>query len=108
MSVAIGIFQSQNFSLMKGERSSLIPLRRKVFYSSLTSALTARFDIAVGLFAVGKIDEDTNDYPQFATLKGPPREDSSSSFNLGDLTKTIDSASDASDEEEALQAQRKD
>ena len=70
----------------------------------------ARFDIVVTMFAVGNIDEDhsTVDSPQFAEFKGASREDSTSSFNLGELTKRIHGESDEFDEEEALQTQRKD
>ena len=60
------------------------------------------------MFAAGKIDEDTVDCPRFFAFKGASREDSSSSFNLGQLAKRIHNESDGFDEEEALQAQRKD
>ena len=60
------------------------------------------------MFRVGKIDEDTVDCPRFIAFKGASREDSSSSFNLGQLTKRIHGESDEFDEEEARQAQRKD
>ena len=62
------------------------------------------------MFVVGKIDEDklTVDCPQFAAFEGATREDSSSSFNPGQLTKRIHGESDEFDEGEALQAQCKD
>ena len=60
------------------------------------------------MFRVGKIDEDTVDCPRFAAFKGASHEDSSASFNLGQLTKRIHGESDEIDEEEARQAQRKD
>ena len=60
------------------------------------------------MFRVEKIDEDTVDCPRFVAFKGASREDSSSSFNLGQLTKRIHGESDEFDEEEARQAQRKD
>ena len=60
------------------------------------------------MFWVGKIDEDTVDCPRFVAFKGASREDSPSSFNLGQLTKRIHGESDQFDEEEARQVQRKD
>ena len=60
------------------------------------------------MFREGKIDEDTVDCPQSVAFKGASREDSSSSFILGPLTKRIHGESDGFDEEEARQAQRKD
>ena len=60
------------------------------------------------MFREGKIDEDTVDCPRFVAFKGASREDSSSSFNLGQLTKRIHGESDEFVEEEARQAQRKD
>ena len=60
------------------------------------------------MFREGKIDEETVDCPRFVAFKGASREDSSSSFNLGQLTKRIHGESDEFDEEEARQAQRKD
>ena len=60
------------------------------------------------MFREGKIDEDTVDCPRFVAFKGASREHSSSSFNLGQLTKRIHGESDEFDEEEARQAQRKD
>ena len=60
------------------------------------------------MFKEGKIEEDTVDCPRFVAFKGASREDSSSSFNLGQLTKRIHGESDEFDEEEARQAQRKD
>ena len=60
------------------------------------------------MFREGKIDEDTVDCPRFVAFKGASREDSSSSFNLGQLTKRIHGESDKFGEEEARQAQRKD
>ena len=44
-----------------------------------------RLDTAVTIFDVGKIDEDTVECPQFVAFDGTSREDSSSSFNLGQL-----------------------
>ena len=84
------------------------PRRREVYYSSLTSALTARFDIVATMFAVGKIDEDTVNSLRFVAFKGASSKDSSSSFNLGQPRKRIHGESDKFDEEEAPQAQRKD
>ena len=55
---------------------------------------------------VGKIDEDTVDCLLFVAFEGVSREDSSSSYNVGQLKKRIHGESD--DEEEALQTQRKD
>ena len=86
----------------------MIPLRREVYHSSLTSASTARFDFVVTMLAVGKIDEDTVDCLRFVAFEGASSEDSSSSFNLEQLTKRIHVESDIFDEEEAQQAQRKD
>ena len=86
----------------------MILLRQEVYHSSLTGASTARFDFVVTMFRVGKIDEDTVDCPRFVAFKGALREDSSSSFNLGQLTKIIHGESDEFDEEQARQAQRKD
>ena len=60
------------------------------------------------MFREGKIDEDTVDCPRFVAFKDASREHSSSSFNLGQLTKRIHGESDEFDEEEARQAQRKD
>ena len=60
------------------------------------------------VFREGKIDEDTVDCPRCVAFKGASREHSSSSFNLGQLTKRIHGESDEFDEEEARQAQRKD
>ena len=60
------------------------------------------------MFREGKIDKDTVDCPRFVAFKGASREDSSSSFNLGQLTKRIHGESDEFDEEEARQGQRKD
>ena len=60
------------------------------------------------MLRVGKSDEDTVDCPRFVAFKGASREDSSSSFYLGQLTKIIHSESDDFGEEEAQQAQRKD
>ena len=60
------------------------------------------------MFREGKIDEDTVDCPRLVAFKGASREDSSSSFNLGQLTKRIHGESDKFGEEEARQAQRKD
>ena len=53
------------------------------------------------MFRVGKIDEDTVDSPRFVAFKGAFSEDSSSGFNLGQLTKVIHGESDEFDEEEA-------
>ena len=52
--------------------------------------------------------EDIVDCPRFVAFEGASREDSSSSFNVGQLTKRIHSESNEFDEEEARQAQRKD
>ena len=60
------------------------------------------------MFWVGKIDEDTVDFPRFVAFKGASREDNPSSFNLGQLTKRIHGESDQFDEEEARQVQHKD
>ena len=60
------------------------------------------------MFAAGKTDGDTIDCPRFVAFEGASCEDSSSTFNLGQLTKRIHVESDEFDEEEALQAQRKD
>ena len=62
----------------------------------------------VTMFREGKIDEDTVDCPRFVAFKGASREDSSSRFNLGQLTKRIHGESEKFGEEEARQAQRKD
>ena len=86
----------------------MILLRQEVYHSSLTNASTARFGFVVTMFREGKIDEDTVDCPRFVAFKGASREDSSSSFNLGQLTKRIHGESDKFGEEEARQAQRKD
>ena len=59
------------------------------------------------MFREGKIDEDTVDCPRFVAFKGASREHSSSSFNLGQLTKRIHGESDEFDEEEAQQASAK-
>ena len=104
----IGIFQSPNFSLREGSKKNLILLRQGVYHSSLTGASTARFDFVVTMFRVENIDEDTVDCPRFVAFKGASREDSSSGFNLGQLTKRIHGESDEFDEEEARLAQRKD
>ena len=53
------------------------------------------------MFREEKIDEDTVNCPRFVAFKGASREDSSSSFNLGQLTKRIHGESDEFDEEEA-------
>ena len=47
---------------------------------------------------VEKIDEDTADCLQFVVFEGASCEDSSSSFNLGQLTKRIHDESDEFDE----------
>ena len=60
------------------------------------------------MFEVGKIDEDAIDCSRFLAFEGASHEDSSSSFNLGQLTKRIHGESDEFDKEEALPAQRKD
>ena len=86
----------------------MILLRQEVYHGSITSASTARFDFVVTMFREGKIDEDTVDCPRFVAFKGASREHSSSSFNLGQLTKRIHGKSNEFDEEEARQAQRKD
>ena len=78
----------------------------KLVYSSLTSALTARFDILMTMFALEKINEDPVNCPRFVGFDGALCEDSFSSFNQGQLTKRLHGESDEFDEEEALQAQR--
>ena len=55
--------------------------------AALPALLTVRFDFVVTVFAVKKIDEDTVKCPWFASFEGASREDSSSSFNLGQLAK---------------------
>ena len=60
------------------------------------------------MFTVGKIDEDTRDCPRFVAFGGASPEDSTSSFNRGQLTKRIHGESDGFDEEEAQQAKCKD
>ena len=85
----------------RAQRKSLILLRQEVYHSSITGASTARFDFVVTMFREGKIDEDTVDCPRFVAFKGASREHSSSSFNLGQLTKRIHGESDEFDEEEA-------
>ena len=45
-------------------------LRREGYYSSLSSALTARFDVAVTMFTTGKIEEDTVDSPRSVAFEG--------------------------------------
>ena len=104
----IGIFQSPNFSLRESSKKKFDTASSRVYHSSLTNASTARFDFVVTMFREGKIDEDTVDCPRFVAFKGASREDSSSSFNLRQLTKRIHGQSDEFDEEEARQAQRKD
>ena len=59
------------------------------------------------MFAVEKIGEDTVSCPRFVAYEGALREDSSSSFNLGQMAKRIHGESDEPDEEEAQQAQCK-
>ena len=59
------------------------------------------------MFRVGKVDEDTVKCPRFVAFKGASCEDSSSSFNLGQLTKRIHGESDEFDEEEAQHVHRK-
>ena len=61
----------------------------------------------VTMFAVGKIDEDSR-LSQVVAFEAASRKDSSSSFNLGQLTKKIHGETDKFDEAEALQAWRKD
>ena len=104
----IGIFQSPNFSLREGSKKKFDTASSRGYRSSLTGASTARFDFVVTMFWVGKIDEDTVDCPRFVAFKGASREDSPSSFNLGELTKRIHGESDQFDEEEARQVKRKD
>ena len=102
-------FSKSKFLTQGGaQRKSLILLHQEVYHSSITGASTARFDFVVTMFREGKIDEDTVDCPRFVAFKGASREHSSSSFNLGQLTKRIHGESDEFDEEEARQAQRKD
>ena len=60
------------------------------------------------MFEVGKINKDTVNCPLFVAFESSSREDSSSSYNLGQLTKRIHGKSEELDEEEALQTQRKD
>ena len=60
------------------------------------------------MFEVGKTDESTVNCPRFIAFEGASREDSSSSFNQGQLTKRTHGESDEFDEEEAQQAQCKD
>ena len=99
-------FSKSKFLTQGGlKRKSLILLRQEVYHSSITGASTARFDFVVTMFREGKIDEDTVDCPRFVAFKGASREHSSSSFNLGQLTKRIHGESDEFDEEEARQAQ---
>ena len=100
----MGFFKVQISHSGRAQRRSLILLRQGVYHSSLTGASTARFDFVVTMFRVGKIDEDSVDCPRFVAFKGASREDSSSSFNLGQLTKRIHGESDEFDEEEARQA----
>ena len=83
----------------RAQRRSLTPLRREVYRSSLTSVLTARFDFVVTMFAEGKIDTKI---PSIVCDLLPSKvlyisEDSSSSFNLGQLTKRIHGKSDELD-----------
>ena len=75
--------------------------------SSLTSALTARFDTVVTIFAAGKIDEDTGDYMQFVAFEGSSHENNCSSCNPGQLTKRIHGESNELGQKEALQTQLK-
>ena len=103
----VGIFKVQISHSGRAQRKNLILLCREVYHSSLTGALTARFDFVVTMFRVGTIDEDIVDCPRFVAFEGASREDSASSFNLGQLTKRIHCESDEFDEEEARQAQRK-
>ena len=103
------IFKVQSSHSGRPQRRSLIPPRQEVYYSSHPSASTARFDFIVTMFVVGEIDEDTVNCPRFVAFKGAvSREHSSSSFNLGQLTKRIHVDSDELDEEEKQQAQRTD
>ena len=60
------------------------------------------------MYAIGKTDEDTVNCPRFVAFEGASHENSSSTFNLGQLTKRIQGDSDEFDEEEAQQPQRKD
>ena len=53
------------------------------------------------MFREGKIDVDTVNCPRFVAFKGALRENSSSSFNLGQLTKRIHGESDKFGKEEA-------
>ena len=54
----------------RAQRRILIPLHREVYYSSLTSVLTVRFDIVVTMLAAGNINcnEDTVDCPRFVAF----------------------------------------
>ena len=56
------------------------------------------------MVVVGKIDEDSVNCALFAACESASRKDSSSSFNLGQLTKSVDGESDDFNEEEAQQA----
>ena len=77
----IGICQSPKFLTQGGLKEELW-YRREVYDSSLTSALTAKSDIVVTMFAAGKIDKDTVNCPRCGAFKGASwsREDSSSSY----------------------------
>ena len=66
--IPYGFFKVQISHSGRVQRRSLIPVRREVCYSSLTSALTARLDIAVTMFVVGKIDDDAFDCPRPGVL----------------------------------------
>ena len=57
-------------------------LRQEVCHSSLTSALTARFNFVRTMLAVRKIDKHNVDFPQFVAFEGASRENNSSSFNF--------------------------
>ena len=81
-----GFFKVEDSHSWKAQRRRLISLRREVYYSSLTSALTARFDIAV-MFVVGKINEDTVGCLWFVAFESASCKDSC--FNVVQLTKKI-------------------
>ena len=64
--------------------------------------------VMVPVFAAGRIDEDAIDSPRYVAFEGALHEESSSSFSLGQLMKIIHGENNRFDEEEALQALRKD
>ena len=105
MCLPVWIFKAENFHSGRAQRKGLIPLHRQIYFSS---TLTARFDIEVRMFVEGKIDGDTVSSPQFVAFEGASCEDSFSRVNLGQPMKSIDGESDKLDEQETLNAQRKD